>query len=100
MSRQSRIESYSRPASKEWWDGRSSKKENLDRFSERARENTTGHKFRAKGGEIDLPPTGNVDLHSTHVRPGDGNDARAKAKADLNHDPVATLYAKGIRRNA
>jgi hypothetical protein len=99
MSRQKRIEEYSRPASEVWWDGRSNEKA-IERWQGRAKENSKLAPRAKGGGSVELPTTGNVDLHSTHVRPGDGNDARAKAKADLNHDPVATLYAKGIRRNA
>jgi hypothetical protein len=99
MSRQKRIEEYSKPASEIWWDGRSNKPA-IDRWSRRAETNSDSYKHKPLGGEVRLPTTGEMNLHSTHVRPGDGNDARREAKRDLNHDPVATLYAKGIRRNA
>jgi hypothetical protein len=98
MSRQKRIEEYSKPASDVWWDGRSNEPA-IERWQGRASENSKLAP-RAKSGEVRLPTTGEMSLHSTHVRPGDGNDARAQAKRDLNHDPVATLYAKGVRRNA
>jgi hypothetical protein len=109
MSRQERIKQYSQPASKVWWDGRSNK-EAIDRFAERAHRESDSARHRALSGEIRLPPTDNMNLHDTAARPrGDGNDARAKAKADLNHDVAGdTAYdsslseygAKRVRRNA
>jgi hypothetical protein len=95
MSRQKRIEEYSKPASDVWWDGRSNK-EAIDRWEKRASKNSKLAP-RAKGGSTELPTTGPVKLHETHVRPG---DPRAEAKADHNHIDVNSLYAKGIRRDA
>jgi hypothetical protein len=102
MTRQSRIRDYATPSSKVWWDGRSNK-EAIDRFAERARENSKLAP-RALSGEVRLPETGNLNLHNTEKRPtGDGNDARARAKADLNHDVAgdtaydASLSKYGVR---
>jgi hypothetical protein len=109
MSREDRIREYRNPTSKVWWDGRSNK-EAIDRFAERAHKESDGARHRALSGEVRLPETGNLGLHNTDARPtGDGNDARKRAKSDMNHDVAGdTAYdaslsqygAKGVRRNA
>jgi hypothetical protein len=97
MSFQERIKKYSRPADPEWWDGRSNK-EAISRWSERAHRESDGAAHRALSGEVRLPETGDVHLHATAAhRRGDGNDARAKAKADLNHR-LDYDYLKKVRR--
>jgi hypothetical protein len=99
MSRQSRIESYGRPASKEWWDGRSNKPA-IDRWSERAAKNSDGAKHRASSGDVKLPSTGGMDVHSTHQSAGQRSDPYDRARADKNHDDKLSDYLKGVRRES
>jgi hypothetical protein len=96
MSRQKRVEELSDPSFSKWR-GQSTS-ENISRWSERAHKESPVAP-RAKGGSTELPTTGPVKLHETHVRSG---DPRAEAKADLNHKMGsgldATLREYGIKR--
>jgi hypothetical protein len=96
MSRMKRVEEYADPSHSEWR-GQSTS-ENISRWEKRAGAESKLAP-RAKGGSTELPTTGPVKLHETHVRSG---DARAEAKADLNHKMGsgldATLREYGIKR--
>jgi hypothetical protein len=95
MSRMKRLQEYADPSHSEWR-GQSTK-ENIDRMAARATRETTGHKTRAKSGDVKLPSTGEMNVHSTHVRAG---DARAEAKADRNHVNKLTEYFPSLRRES
>jgi hypothetical protein len=95
MSRMKRLQEYADPSHSKWR-GQSTR-ENIDRWSERAHQKSDGAWHRAKGGSTELPTTGPVRLHETHVRAG---DPRAEAKADKNHVDKLTEYMRGIRRDS
>lgn len=100
MSRQDRLREYSNPVRKENWCGAGREQSYINRWSDRATENSITpknvDKFRAKGGEMDLPSTG-----ETRVKPtsGRGGDQRQEAKADRNFVGSTDYFAK-VRRNA
>jgi|tagenome__1003787_1003787.scaffolds.fasta_scaffold16288563_2 hypothetical protein len=77
MSRQSRIKEYSNPTRAANWQGAGRDQKNLDRFSERATENSYHG-----GGDKGARDTG----------------VRAEAKADKND--AGSSFMRGIRRNA
>jgi hypothetical protein len=99
MGRLERLKEYANPRRRENWDGESCDKANLDRWSERAIENSKLAP-RARGGEIKLPDT-DVSLHNTAAKPRRDKDVdkRAVAKADTNADDGSS-FMRGIRRNA
>jgi hypothetical protein len=100
MSRQDRLREYSRPSRPENWRGAGRDMENINRWSDRAAENSITpknvDKFRAKGGAMDLPPTGETKVKPTTGRSG---DQREQAKADKNFVGAADFYPK-VRRGA
>jgi hypothetical protein len=80
-------------------DGRASKQENLDYWSNRAEKNSN-NAHRASDGPIELPNTGgSVSLHDTAARRGgdDSDSIFKKAKADLNHDGDSP-FMRSVRR--
>jgi hypothetical protein len=92
-----RLEDYSRPASDVWWDGRSNEKA-IERWSERAHQESDGARHRASTRkEPELPSTGEMNVHSTHGRAG---DQRAAAKSDKNHVDKLSMYMRGIKRES
>jgi hypothetical protein len=94
---QKKIKAYSRPADKEWWDGRSNK-EAISRWQERTSENSDGARHRASTAkEPTLPDTGKMEVHSTHQPAGSRSDPYEAAKRDLNRD-LNNGYQRGIRR--
>jgi hypothetical protein len=95
MSRQSRLREYAKPTREANWCGESSES-SIDRWSQRAHEESDGHRHRAKSGKMELPSTGEMKLHDT-AAPRVA-DPRKVAKADLNHE--GSSYMKSIRRNA
>jgi hypothetical protein len=98
MSRKERLERYANPSDPRNWDGRSCYKENIDRWSERAHQESDGARHRASTRkEPELPSTGEMNVHSTHVRPG---DQRKEAKADRNHVDKLTEYMRGVKRES
>jgi hypothetical protein len=99
MGRRERLKEYANPVAKRNWVGESCDKANLDRWSERATENSK-RAPRARGGEIKLPDT-DVSLHDTAAKPRRDKDVdkRAVARADTNTDDGSS-FMRGIRRNA
>jgi hypothetical protein len=95
MSRQKRIEEYSKPASEVWWDGRSNKPA-IERWQGRAKENSQLAP-RAKSGSVELPTTGPVREHNSAARHA---DPRSEAKSDKNHVDKLTEYMRGVRRES
>ncbi|WP_094974004.1 hypothetical protein [Bradyrhizobium symbiodeficiens] len=100
MSRVERCKEYANPRRRENWDGESRDKANLDRWSQRAAENSKTAS-RASKGEMRLPDTGDVVLHDTAAKPRRALeiDARVKAKSDTNTDGGSS-FMRGVRRNA
>jgi hypothetical protein len=92
---QKRIREYSQPNHSEWR-GQSTR-ENIDRWSKRAEKESDGDKHRAKGGEVELPSTGEMRVHSTRQEAGHTGDFYEAAKRDLNRD-LNNPYQRGIRR--
>jgi hypothetical protein len=92
---QKRIKEYANPSHSEWR-GQSTA-ENIDRWSKRAEKESDGARHRAKGGDVELPSTGEMHVHSTRQEAGHTGDFYENAKRDLNRD-VNNPYAKGIRR--
>jgi hypothetical protein len=101
-NREERIRMYRNPSDPKWWDGRSCYQENIDRWSARAHKESDGAAHRAKSGNVNLPPLGSRDGIVNHdtAAPPSGMEARERAKRDMNHDIGATMYMKGVRRNA
>ncbi|MCP3382858.1 hypothetical protein NLM31_21050 [Bradyrhizobium sp. CCGUVB4N] len=111
MSRLDRLREYSRPTRRENWDGESCDKANLDRWSQRATENSKVAP-RARGGAMRLPDTdsdGRGGKITAGAESGVGRlqkaahadkDARAAAKADTNHASSESDYLASIRRQA
>ena len=95
MSRMKRLSEYADPSHSKWR-GQSTA-ENISRWSERAHQESDGARHRAKGGSTELPTTGPVKLHETHVRAGVMRD---EAKADKNHVDKLTEYMRGVRRES
>jgi hypothetical protein len=96
--REERVARYSKPL--DWVSGISTDESNLKYWSGRA-ETNSAIAPRAKGGKMDLPSTGNVKMRSTASKPrGIAADPYPAAKADLNHDLAATMYMRGVRRDA
>jgi hypothetical protein len=100
MTRDSRLREYANPVRRGNWNGAASDKANLDRWSERASENSKVAP-RAKGGAMKLPDTDKMDVHSTADAPRRDKDAdaRAVAKADKNFAGDVSFMA-GVRRQA
>jgi hypothetical protein len=99
MSKQSRIDSYANPSSREHWHGESTAA-NISRWSERAHAESDGARHRASTRSEPVLPDlgGKVRVHDTNVRPGSGETAREIAMRDLNHDRRNTSYMPGVRR--
>jgi hypothetical protein len=102
MSRIERLREYSKPLRKENWQGASRDLANIDRWSNRAEENSDGADHRGSDGEVKLPDTGKrTYLRDTAMSPRTSRKvdaAMVDAKSDLNH--VGGSYLKDIRRNA
>jgi hypothetical protein len=101
MSRLERLKEYSKPTRAANWDGPGRDQANIDRWSERATENSALAP-RAKGGEVSLPDTGKwTELRDTAAAPREARkaDARMVAKDDLNTSGDSP-YLRGIRRQA
>jgi hypothetical protein len=97
MSRIDRLKEYSKPT--KGWQGAGRDQDNIDRWSDRATENSKIAP-RASDGEVKLPPTGDVKMRSTKSAPRTTAeiDAHMRGKDDLNH--AGSDYMKSIRRNA
>jgi hypothetical protein len=96
MSRMKRLQEYADPSHSKWR-GQSTA-ENISRWSERAHQESDGARHRASTRkEPELPSTGPVNVHSTHVRAG---DPRGTAKADKNHVDKLTEYMRGVKRES
>jgi hypothetical protein len=100
MSRIDRLREYARPASPKNWCGASRDEKYIDRWSERAHQESDGYKHRASDGPMELPDTGKMKLRETSMRPlvRDADRVERDARADLNH--VGSLYMRYVRRNA
>jgi hypothetical protein len=100
MSRQDRLREYAKPARPENWCGAGREQSYIDRWSERATENSITpknvDKFRAKSGEMDLPSTAET---MPRPNPGRSGDQREQAKAGKNFVGTDSYYPK-VRRNA
>jgi hypothetical protein len=102
MSRISRLREYAKPTREANWQGASRDQANIDRWSERAAENSDGADHRGSSGEVKLPDTGKrMDVRSTKSaqRTSAEIDARMRGKDDLNFVGDSS-YMAGIRRNA
>ena len=102
MSRLDRLRDYANPVSRENWRGASRDMANIDRWSERASEESDSYRHRAKGGQVQLPDTGGkVAVHDSAAPPRHDPDvdARMKAKADSNF-VGSSPYMRGVRRDA
>jgi hypothetical protein len=100
MSRIDRLKEYARPNRRANWNGAASDQKNIDRWSDRAADNSKIAP-RASDGEMKLPATGKqVELRDTSSAPrySRNADARMVAKDDVNH--VGSSYMRGIRRDA
>jgi hypothetical protein len=100
MSRLERLKEYAKPTRKENWQGAGRDQANIDRWSERATENSDGADHRATGTE-------RAEAHSTGKKPVDRPtsiaprasrdvDARMVDKDDLNH--VGSTFMRDVRR--
>lgn len=115
MTRNSRLRQYANPSRRGNWDGESSDKANLDRWSDRASENSKPAP-RARSGPMKLPDTGKMNLGSTSDAASNGGkitagaesgvgrlqkaaDVRGAAKADKNFAGEVS-YMAGVRRQA
>jgi hypothetical protein len=99
MSRLDRLKEYANPVSRDNWRGAGRDQANIDRWSERAEENSDCAEHRAKGGKVALPDTDKPDLHKTDAPPRRNPkvDARMEAKADTNY---VGSYLRDVRRQA
>jgi hypothetical protein len=101
MSRLDRLREYSKPTRSANWNGASRDQADIDRWSERATENSKLAP-RASKGEMKLPDTGkSMEMRSTKSAPRTNAeiDKRMAGKDDLNH-VGDSAYLAGVRRNA
>ena len=99
MSREERIKRAANPSDPRNWDGRSNK-EAINRWSERAHKESDGARHRASSGDVKLPSTGEMGVHSTSRAGHMEGDPYERAKADRNHDDKLTDYMRGLRRES
>jgi hypothetical protein len=99
MSRSSRLKEYAKPNRRENWNGAARDQANIDRWSDRATDNSKIAP-RASDGEMKLPST-KMNLRDTAMVPkvSRGTDPRMVAKSDKNSSGDST-YMAGIRRDA
>jgi hypothetical protein len=86
-----RLAQYANPSHSEWRGA--STKENIDRMASRASKESPLAP-RAKSGEVSLPPTGAMDVHSTHRRgdmAGDPYPATRKIRNHAGSDFMASV---------
>jgi hypothetical protein len=98
MSRLERLREYARPTRRENWQGAGRDQANIDRWSDRASDNSKIAP-RASGGEVKVPNTGKqTALRDTSMSPRTSRkvDAAMRGEDDLNH--VGSSYMAGIRR--
>jgi hypothetical protein len=101
MSSIDRLKEYAKPLRRANWQGAGRDQANIDRWSDRATEQSKIAP-RASGGEVKLPDTGKqMDIRSTTTAPRAARkaDARMVAKDDENFVGSSAFMA-GIRRNA
>ena len=102
MSRIDRLKEYAKPARKENWSGASRDMANIDRWSDRAHDESDAVEHRASTRKTPkLQDTGTARVHSSSKPPrhDPAVDARMVAKRDTNTAGL-TGYARGIRRDA
>jgi hypothetical protein len=90
--RDKRLRDYANPNASEWR-GQSTVK-NIDRWAKRAEKESDGDKHRAKSGPVELPPTGEMSVHSTHRTGhmvGDPYDAARKVRNHEGSDFMASV---------
>jgi hypothetical protein len=96
MSRQGRLNDYAHPQG--WVSGLASEKKNLDYWEDRAEKNSLTA-TRAKGGKMDLPSTGKMNVHSTSRKAGvDPDKLYDRARSEANS--YSSSYMKGVRRTS
>jgi hypothetical protein len=96
-----RLKEYARPTRRENWQGAGRDQGNIDRWSDRASDNSQIAP-RAPSGEVKVPDTGKrTELRDTAMSPREARkaDARMVAKEDTNFVGDSSFMA-GVRRNA
>ena len=91
-----RLTEYANPSHSEWRE--QSTQENIDRWADRAAKESDGHKHRASTQkEPTLPPTGEMQVHSTHQPAGHSGDFYDVARKTRNHEarPTCQTCAAG-----
>jgi hypothetical protein len=100
MSRLERLREYARPSRPENWQGAGRDQANIDRWSERASENSQVAPRAAKG-EVRVPDTGKrTELRDTAMSPRTSRKVDAAMRGadedDLNH--VGSPFMRDVRR--
>ena len=101
MSRLDRLKEYAKPTREANWQGAGRDQANIDRWSQRATEESKIAP-RASGGEMKLPSTGRkVETRDTAMSPRTSRkvDAAMRGEGDLNH-VGGSDYMNSIRRKA
>src|SRR6266851_726302 len=99
MSRQDRLKEYAKPLRAANWQGAGRDQANIDRWADRASENSKLAP-RASKGEMQLHDTGKaMAMRSTTSRPyrRDGDGVIDQARSDMNIEGDSK-YLAGIRR--
>jgi hypothetical protein len=93
-----RLRQYSKPTRAGNWQGAGRSQENIDRWSERASDNSQIAP-RASSGEVKVPDTGKrTELRDTAMSPRTSRkvDAAMRGEDDLNH--VGSPFMRDVRR--
>jgi hypothetical protein len=99
MSSISRLKEYEKPLRKQNWQGAGRSQANIDRWSNRATEQSRIAP-RASGGEVKLPDTGKqTALRDTAMSPRTSRKVATRGK-DVPNFVGDSSYMAGIRRNA
>jgi hypothetical protein len=101
MTRTDRLKEYAKPLRAANWQGAGRDQENIDRWSQRAADESKIAP-RAPGGEMKLPNTGRqMDVRSTTTAPREARnvDKRMVAKDDMNN-VGDSAFLRGVRRQA
>jgi hypothetical protein len=93
--RDTRLREYANPSHSPWR-GQSTR-ENIDRWASRAEKESDGHKHRAESGEVHLPSTDEMQVHSTHRAGHMAGDPYDAARGVKNH--AGSNYMRFTRRD-